>query len=350
MDPTAFPWPRKSAHIEVYLLTCKHHDTFTQAPLDTLLATFQEIFNLAKEPSQFHGKYSNEILQARARFVVAYKQLSLIRPTLRFRVFYASRGDSDSIGESVSARGEQLRTTLEQDFSAATATFEPYGATELIAQYRQVKTFSLALPFLEHLTAGEDGYVVLAKLDEYCAFVSDQDGHLRRYLFDSNVRDFLGDNTVNSDIANTLSDLSAPNFWWLNNGVIILATQATVIGKSIHLQDIQIVNGLQTTETLHRYFLSSPAGSPSNRSLLIKVIVTGDEKVRDQVIRATNNQTSVEPAALHATDKIQRDIEAILERRDWFYERRKNYFRNAGGRTNESSRHWKLRSAPWRWF
>jgi hypothetical protein len=38
----------------------------------------------------------------------------------------------------------------------------------------------------------------------------------------------------------------------------------------------------------------------------------------------------VEVSALHATDKIQRDIEDILERHNWYYERRRNYYRNIG--------------------
>jgi hypothetical protein len=329
-DPTSFVWPRSKAHIEVFVFTCKHHDTFQQAPLDAMLATFQEIFDLALDPRQFVGKYCEELVRARATFVVAYKQLSLLRPHLTFNVIYASRGDTAAIGESVAARGEQLRAMLARDFSASEAEFLPLGAAELVEAYRQVRTFSLSLPFLEHLTASNDGYVLLANLADYSRFVSDERGQLRRYLFDSNVRDFLGENAVNADIASTLADARAPNFWWLNNGVTILATQATVVGKSIQLQDIQIVNGLQTTETLHRHFATEAIDHLTNRSLLIKVIVSGEENVRDQVIRATNNQTTVESSALHATDKIQRDIEAILEGKDWYYERRKNYFRNAG--------------------
>ena len=33
---------------------------------------------------------------------------------------------------------------------------------------------------------------------------------------------------------------------------------------------------------------------------------------------------------MHATDRIQRDIEEILEKNKWYYERRKNYYRNIG--------------------
>ncbi len=46
------------------------------------------------------------------------------------------------------------------------------------------------------------------------------------------------------------------DFWWLNNGVTILVTAATVVGRTIHLENIQIVNGLQTTETIFQFFKS----------------------------------------------------------------------------------------------
>jgi hypothetical protein len=149
-------------------------------------------------------------------------------------------------------------------------------------------------------------------------------------LFDSNVRAYLGGNLVNVDIAQTLANPLAPNFWWLNNGVTILATSASLVGKTLKLKDIQIVNGLQTTESIYRHYATSPSQQDDRRSLLVKVIVSQEESVRDQVIRATNNQSLVEPAALHATDRIQRSIEEILIRHDWYYERRTNYFKNEG--------------------
>ena len=62
----------------------------------------------------------------------------------------------------------------------------------------------------------------------------------------------------------------------------------------------------------------------------MKVIKTDNLIVRDAIIRATNNQTEVEQQSLHATDKIQRDIEAVLVRSDWYYDRRKNHYANQG--------------------
>jgi hypothetical protein len=218
---------------------------------------------------------------------------------------------------------------LSRSSAGGQAEFTFVGATELVALYRQTKTFSLSLPFIEYLARAGDSYIVLARLSDYAKFVTDGNGHLRRYLFDSNVRDYLGVNTVNEDIGLSLGDAAGPEFWWLNNGVTVLATGATVLGKTIQLQDVQIVNGLQTTESVFRHFESGNTAS-ADKGLMVKVIISSDNTVRDQIIRATNNQSLVEPQSLHATDKIQRDIEEILERHDWFYERRKNYYRNIG--------------------
>jgi hypothetical protein len=256
--------------------------------------------------------------------------LSLYRPALSFNVIYASRGDTEILGESISARAKQLTDLLNSYFSASAATFAALGATELVELHREVKSFALDLPVQECLTAGQEGYVVLAKLKDYCAFVQDEKGHLRRYLFDSNVRAYLGVNLVNADISETLAANTAPNFWWLNNGVTILATSASLVGKTLKLRDIQIVNGLQTTESIHRHYATSTPPANEQRTLLVKVIVSQDESVRDQVIRATNNQSAVEPAALHATDRVQRSIEEILLRHEWFYERRTNFYKNEG--------------------
>jgi hypothetical protein len=71
---------------------------------------------------------------------------------------------------------------------------------------------------------------LIAKLFDYYRFIRDEQGHLRRYLFDSNVRDYLGENKVNLDIAASLDDETGPDFLWLNNGVTILATNAVIRG------------------------------------------------------------------------------------------------------------------------
>jgi hypothetical protein len=303
-------WPKSHVQVDVIVISCKHHDTFKEATLNSMLATVQELFDLSRDATELKGAYSSSILKARSLLVRVYERLAITNPKLNLSFVYCSRGDTTDIGESVKARSDQICHAAASFFSNVSAAFTFMGATELIERYRRVKQFTLELPFQDHLAGSAGGYIVIAQLADYYRFICDEHGNLRRYLFDSNVRDFLGDNKVNVDIAASLGDESAPDFLWLNNGVTILATNAVISGKNMIMQDIQVVNGLQTTESIYRHFHAGSTCS-SNRTLSIKIIVSGDDRLRDQIIRATNNQSAIEQAALHATDKIQRDIEQI---------------------------------------
>ncbi|WP_158900139.1 AIPR family protein [Burkholderia sp. L27(2015)] len=333
VDPTKFPWPKKGASIEVWIISCKHQDSFKQDPLNALLPTIEELLDFEKGPSDFDGKYSSQLLRARENLVAAFRSTASGSPKLQFKFVYVSRGDIADLAVNIEGRGNQLKRLVSDYFSEADVQLDYVGATELIALHRKSR-FVLELPYAEQLSTDSGAYVLLVPLNGYAKFVSDGQGHLRRYLFDSNVRDFLGANAVNQDIAQTLTDEDAPEFWWLNNGVTILATRAiplgkTAVGNAIQLHDVQIVNGLQTTQSIHNRFVDSP-DTTNAACVLIKIIVSEDLAVRDKIIRATNNQSSVELAALTATDKIQRDIEEILVRYDWYYERRRNYYKNIG--------------------
>jgi hypothetical protein len=120
-------------------------------------------------------------------------------------------------------------------------------------------------------------------------------------------------------------------FWWLNNGVTIICSKSSIVGKTYVLDDVQIVNGLQTSHTIFRALKTLPDTHPAfDRSVLVRILSTTDSHTRDHVIRATNRQTSVPVASLRATDDVQRQIEAYFEPQGWYYDRRKNYYSNIG--------------------
>jgi hypothetical protein len=234
VEPESFVWPKTGSELDVYIITCKHHDTFKQAPLDNLAATLSELLDFGRTKEDMDGQYSGDILARRENLRFAYRKLSPRLKCFSLNVCYASRGDTEQVGASITARAEQIVNIAKEAFGPCNATFSFFGATELVELHRRLPNYSLELPFVEVLSKGER-YVVLAKLRDYFDFVSDE-GKLRRYLFDSNVRDFMGLNRVNDDIRNTLDDPDSPDFWWLNNGVTMLATSASVVGKSILLE------------------------------------------------------------------------------------------------------------------
>lgn len=323
-----FTWPRGDADLRMWIITSKHADGFHQVPIDKMVATLSEFLDLRRAEAELCGAYSENILAFRRLLETAYRRLA---PRLRSFVVefaYASRGDANQVQPPVQARAEQLVELAHSLFGQVEAGFRFYGSTELIALHRRVRRFTLELPYAETLATGET-YVLLTRLDDFARFLTDESGSVRRYLYDSNVRDFMGLNSVNEDIFDTLAHPGEEDFWWLNNGVTILSSGAALTGRAIQIQDVQIVNGLQTSESIARYFAGG-GSDPRNRYVLVKVIVTRDAQVRDTIIRATNNQTAVETTSLRATDPRQRDIEDILGRYGIPYDRRKNYHVNQG--------------------
>lgn len=338
-DLAAFSWPKVAAEIVVHIVTCKHAETFAQSPLDALIASLTELLDLSIDDRDLKGAYSKALLTCRARLLVAYRKLAPRLAAFKVIVSYASRGNAaGGVGLEVKARSEQIVGLVRDCFNGADVQFNFVGATELVELHRRRPKFSLDLPFVSSLSSPGSSYILLVNLEDYFRFCSDEGGRLRRYLFESNVRDFMGLNRVNDDIAGTLADAGSPDFWWLNNGVTILATSAWSTSSTLHMENVQIVNGLQTTESIYRHFAARQQSGQGDkvrelsldRSVMVKVITSSDEEARDRIIRATNNQTSVEQISLHATDKIQRDIEEVLLRAGLHYERRSKYYLNQG--------------------
>jgi hypothetical protein len=172
-------------------------------------------------------------------------------------------------------------------------------------------------------------YLCLVTLSKYFEFVSDS-GSLARSIFESNVRDYQGSVVVNTGIRKTLENANSENFWYLNNGVTIITPKAVLAGKQLTIEDPQIVNGLQTSYEIYQHFSQLADHTGDDRAVLVRVICEEDEEARDRIIRATNSQTSIPPASLRSSDEIHRNIEDFLKSNGYYYDRKKNYYKNQG--------------------
>lgn len=180
--------------------------------------------------------------------------------------------------------------------------------------------------------ASQQIFVGLVNLADYYQFITNQEGEIVRHIFESNVRDYQGHTTVNKEIEETLGNSPEEDFWWLNNGITIVASKATLVtGKEICITEPEIVNGLQTsTEIFNFYSKCKERLQSENRNILVRIIVPNSDESRDRIILATNSQTSIPKASLRATDSIHRQIEMFFKPRKLYYDRRKNYYKNQG--------------------
>ncbi|MCL1463584.1 AIPR family protein [Argonema galeatum] len=325
---------KKNSKIELFVIQSKRSSSFEEKAVDKFIATSQDIFDLQKDISEINKFYNAGLIEKISIFRKIYLKMSLHHPTLKITYVYATKGDKANINPKIHNKAKTLEKTICECFTGATTCVEFMGVRELLEASRQEKSYTLQLKFLEnYISRDAYSYVVLSSITDYYDFVTDESRKLRKHIFEANVRDYQGNNVeVNKDIQKTLeSDNKLDlDFWWLNNGVTILASKASIVGKTITLDDVEIVNGLQTTHTIFNYLKAKNVEKDERRSILIKIVVTTEPETRDSVIKATNFQTPIPVASLKATEDIQRDIESYFYNKDWFYDRRKNYYKNNG--------------------
>jgi len=213
-------------------------------------------------------------------------------------------------------------------FSTAAFQFDFIGAKDLLELARKQPTTTYEMTVTESLSS-EGGYIALVKLKDLYNFLSDESDQLVKTLFESNVRDYQGSTQVNEEIQKSLSERGKEDFWWLNNGITVVASKAVQSGKTLTIEDPQIVNGQQTSTEIFNFFKESNTDS-EERTVMVRVISVSESASRDRIIKATNSQTSIPPASLRATDKIHRDIEEYLSPFGLYYDRRKNSQKNIG--------------------
>jgi hypothetical protein len=326
---------KRNIKIELFIIQSKTSAGFSGEAIEKLVTVTNDLLDLSIDLEDMTSHYNTRLLEAVGMFRNAYSMLSQrYRPKLFISYIYASFGDAQHVHPDVLWKQGKLKSAVMSLFSDCAYQFQFFGAAELLQQYRKKASGNLPLHLLENATSttfsNAQGYLCLVSLEKYYDFITDEDGDLRQSIFDANIRDYQGKVEVNEGIKSTLSGEASEDFWWLNNGITIIATSGTIVGKTITLEDAQIVNGLQTSTEIFNYFKNGFLRD-DKRSILVRVIVIDDLASRDKIIKATNSQTAIPAASLHATDAVQRNIEDdFLTKGGLFYDRRKNYYKNLG--------------------
>lgn len=326
---------KKNPDIEFVLIQSKREQSFGEDALLKFSRLCSNLLNLEFNREDYVGRYNDNVLSTFGLFRDTYLTLVTKTPSLKISIFYASLGDDVHI--NVQNQANDLKNDVAAKLPTADVDVYFVGAKELVkySQERPNEVHRLVTS-VAPLSTSEKVFIALTNIAEYHKFISD-DGKLMRHIFESNVRDYQGKTNVNKEIQETLSQSNAEEFWWLNNGVTILGTDATAPGgKELIVHNPQIVNGLQTSSEIHRFFSNNPDKlKEEERSVLVRVIVPNSEETRDKIIRATNSQTPIPKSSLRATDHVHRNIEEYFKSRSLYYDRRKNFYKNEGKKPKE---------------
>lgn len=329
--------PSKESKVEMVIIQSKRETSFKESAIQKWKDVSNNLLSLSNSLSDFTTRYNDDVRESFGFFRDLYTKLLRSRVKLEFKYIYVSY--AEELHPNVKQQAEELKGLVCKLFPNAKVNIEFVGAAELYDKYNTPAETIVNLPLAEvPIALGKNkNYVGLVSLKDYYRFIVSEDNILRRKFFEANVRDYQGRNNVNSSIRETLETGQSEDFWWLNNGITILTSEAMLVNnRELQLTNPEIVNGLQTSNEIYLYFKNNLNLLDSEtRNVLVRIIVPDSEESRDNIIFATNNQTNIPKASLRVTDPIHLQIELYLKGRGLFYDRRKNYYKNQGKKPSE---------------
>lgn len=323
----------EKSRIKFIIIQSKTSKSFQEGALDKLYISLPVIIDLSipeeELKKRFNERLVSKILIFRETWIASIRKKSFIE----VEIIYACKADEICINDAFNQKMEQLIGLFSKSIPSAKINPRLISAKELVAIYNYKKPVELELKFKEGpvpipFTQTDFGYIGTVSISDYFNFIKNQNGQIREEIFENNIRHFQGDVDVNKKMFDTLKSDTVRDFWWLNNGITIITSSCRPIPKILYITDAQVVNGLQTSFSIFNNYDSII--NKTERSVLVKIIISKDKETIDKVIEATNSQNAVPPVLLRATDNIQRLIEKYFISEGFFYDRRKNYYKNQG--------------------
>jgi hypothetical protein len=193
------------------------------------------------------------------------------------------------------------------------------------SNFDQTINFIYSMP-LTKVEGVNDSCVLLCYATELKKILQSPDGLIRKSLFDDNVRDFQGNNTINSAINATINT-DPQKFVLLNNGITIVCEKYSQANMQINIKNPQIVNGCQTSHVLYDNIDKVLEKTP----IIIKLISTENGEITNQIVKGTNSQNIVYSEAFETIKPFHKDLENFInalspEYERFYYERRSKQY------------------------
>ncbi|MFF0613239.1 AIPR family protein [Nocardia tengchongensis] len=254
---------------------------------------------------------------SQALFRIYEDYASKLKGRPRVNLFYVTTASDESVNdENVRDRLSTIQKNAQGFGYIGDVSTEIYGSAKLHeASLRKSQANETVIVLEKSVNLPEmpgigQGILGVTAVSELLKLFKNDDGTLNERVFYDNVRGFKGeDNAVNRQIINTLGTKSRSLLPVLNNGVTVVArSYAPKPGDAVSLTGYQVVNGCQTS---HCIYLAEEQLGDSAQSVFvpIRIVVTEDEEVATQIIRATNSQTAVNDSDFIALTKFQKRLE-----------------------------------------
>jgi len=295
--------------------------------LDTIIDFFSEkpIYNTQIDEYYSYLEIYNRLLQ----IISSLKEVNLF-------CYYISLGQKQESNTTIDCTIKDKRSYLVEYNFFTNIHIQLIDKATLISKHKKaISPLKTEFKFENRISLSgipniEEAYIGYVSFSEFKKLIIDNENNKIKSLFNDNLRDFLGfDNPINQNIKQTLENRKFSEFSLLNNGITVIAESNSGRGNTLVLENYQIVNGCQTSNVL--YECRNIEGI-DNVLIPLKVIITKDENLRDEIIITTNSQSSFTEGQLFAITQFQKELEDYyISQKDIdgiYYERRTNQYQN----------------------
>lgn len=326
-NPDSIDVPRK-AIVDFHFIQAKYQPSLQEVVIQNWKDSFSNLIN-EDEPDSF--RYNQDVIEHFALIKAILKKTMTNK--LRVSITFWAVSYAEEIHPNIVTQANELKEKVGHILPAKNTAIDVklVNAAELYSMIDQAPDETVTLKGTKEPLCPDDcSAIITVSLQDYNDFTTDSNGNLKKSLFEANIRDYQGNIEVNKAIRQTLQSNDSVDFWWLNNGITIVADAVTRdMNNSITLTNPRIVNGLQTSNEIWNYCRES-APENEHRKVLVKCIASEEQEIRARIIQATNNQSSIPPAYLRSLETIHLQIERYFRSHGLHYDRRKSSCKNEG--------------------
>lgn len=321
--------------VEFHFIQAKTSDNFEGKEMLQFGSGVIEIFNNSKI-----RKVRNPKIQEKCRMIeLLMDNYDYFVDTPKCYMYYVTTGlwvnDANLLADIQKIKDDVIKLEIFE----GNVEFHPFGAKELRKYYKLTKeqnsaTFALEkkieLPPMEGL---EESFLAIMPIKEYLNMIVDEDGKIKKGIFELNVRDFNGieNNRVNQDIINTIKSDNKSFFGLLNNGITVVGKSSSKTKGKYTIKNFYVVNGCQTSNIIHQAIDEID----DSMWISIKIVITDNDEIIQNIVKATNNQTEVQEIQLLSMTEYQKLLEYYYES---FDEKYQLYYERRAGQYNSDYR------------
>ncbi len=323
----------QSIVVDIYFFQSKTSEYFSDTELGNFLEVVIDFFSDTPKYSIPEFENSKEIFK---KILEKHGTQKFTLKEVNLYCYYVSLGQKQENRTSMDSTKEIKTDLLNKYGLFSKILIELVDKQTLISKHKKaISPLKATFRFdnkisISGIPSVEEAYIGFVPFSEFRNLIMDESQAKIKSLFNDNLRDFLGiDNPINNGIKRTLEAGKFNEFSLLNNGVTVIADINSGRGNNLILENYQIVNGCQTSNVL---FECKQIQHIENVLIPLKIIITKNENLRDEIILTTNSQSSFTEEQLFAITQFQKTLEDFYTSNkstdNIYYERRTNQYAN----------------------